>query len=321
MMLTRNEAILKMDNLGAARIPFLFFTNFTGESAWVKPLTELDQDEVAWSFGEINKPNPSSIPFTFEKHPLKFEDFHKAFTQVVHQIKIGNSFLVNLTFKTPITTNFSLQDIFDQSKARYKLRFKDDFVVFSPETFVKMKGGYIYSYPMKGTVDAAAPDAEQQILNDPKEIAEHVTIVDLIRNDISQIAKDVEVTKFRFITEVKTHEKKLLQVSSEIRGRLSADYHSMLGSMLFRLLPAGSITGAPKPETVRIIKETETYERNFYTGICGVFDGENVDTGVMIRFVEKDGDQMYYKSGGGITSFSSAEKEYQEIIDKIYVPL
>jgi para-aminobenzoate synthetase component 1 len=87
------------------------------------------------------------------------------------------------------------------------------------------------------------------------------------------------------------------------------------------MLPAGSVTGAPKLETVRIIKESENYERGWYTGIFGVFDGKSLDSGVMIRFIEKKGNDFYFKSGGGITYMSDPLKEYEELITKVYVPV
>lgn len=323
-MLRRSEAIDVINELGTHKTPFLFFTDFTGEKAWVKPLSKILPEEVSYQIGPFSsgkKTHSRKKDFTFRKDPIPFSAFEAPFNQVVHEISIGNSFLVNLTFKTPIQTSLSLQEIFDISQAKYKLRYKDQFVVFSPETFVKIVNGNIYSYPMKGTIDAQIPDAASKILRDTKETAEHVTIVDLIRNDLSQVAETVEVTKFRFITEVKTHEKTLLQVSSEIKGKLHEGYQNKLGTLLFQLLPAGSISGAPKPSTIAIIQAAEQYQRGFYTGICGAFDGENLDTGVMIRFIEKEGNQLFYKSGGGITSFSNAAKEYQEIIDKIYVPV
>lgn len=90
---------------------------------------------------------------------------------------------------------------------------------------------------------------------------------------------------------------------------------------IFRLLPAGSITGAPKTKTMQIISEAETYERGFYTGVMGYFDGNNLDSAVMIRFVEQEGDRMYFKSGGGITCRSEAQSEYHEMKQKIYVPI
>lgn len=318
-MLKRAAAIQQMNALGKSRTPFLFFTDFLGHTAFVCPLDQLARHDIAYAFGQEASTN-SNPQFQFEKYPLLREEFALAFRYVVDQINFGNSYLVNLTVKTPIATNLSLQDIFTISKAKYKLRYKDQFVFFSPETFVKIKDGHIYSYPMKGTLDASLPNAHQRLLNDRKETAEHVTIVDLIRNDLSQLSDQVEVTKFRFITEVHTHEKTLLQVSSEIRGRLAPNYHEQLGTLLFKLLPAGSISGAPKKETVQIIANAENYERGFYTGVCGVFDGEHLDSGVMIRFVEQENHQLFYKSGGGITSFSDEASEYQEVIDKIYIP-
>jgi len=193
--------------------------------------------------------------------------------------------------------------------------------VFSPEIFVRIKGSEITSYPMKGTIDASIPDAESVILSDVKEIAEHNTIVDLIRNDLSIEAKDVTVTRYRYIDEIKTSDRMLLQVSSEITGYLDRDFRSRLGNIIIGMLPAGSVTGAPKKETVRIIRDSEKYDRGWYTGIFGVFDGRNLDSAVMIRFIENDSGTMYYKSGGGITFMSNAESEYKELIDKVYVPV
>ena len=177
----------------------------------------------------------------------------------------------------------------------------------------------ISSFPMKGTIDASVPQAAEEILQDEKEKAEHATIVDLIRNDLSMVAREVTVKKYRYIQEIVTHDKKLLQVSSEISGILPTDYQSYIGDIILQLLPAGSICGAPKRSTLKIISETETYSRGFYTGVFGIFDGTNLDSAVMIRFIEQDDGRYYYKSGGGITINSNPEKEYQELIDKVYV--
>jgi len=195
------------------------------------------------------------------------------------------------------------------------------FTVLSPETFVKIRDGVISSFPMKGTIDATLPNAESVILADPKEKAEHATIVDLIRNDLSLVAEQVEVKRYRYIDNLVTNKGNLLQVSSEITGRLPENYLERLGDILFSLLPAGSISGAPKPKTLEIIEQAEGYERGFYTGIWGWFDGENLDSAVMIRFIEQQGDQLVFKSGGGITSQSELKKEYEELIQKVYVPL
>lgn len=320
-MLTKNEAISKLNSLGAERTPFSFYCDFLGEK-WC--IQEEGSESAKHSFQlEIDGPN-SGVRIEnleFEKHPVSFQDFKHAFDQVIQQINIGNSFLTNLTFETSIETNLSLEEIFQYSKAKFKLLQPDKFVVFSPETFVKIQDGHIYSYPMKGTIDANILNAEKVILEDVKEKAEHVTIVDLIRNDLSQVAKHVEVTRFRYIDELETNDKKLLQVSSEVKGTLELNWKENLGSILIKLLPAGSISGAPKPETIKIIHKAENYDRGFYTGICGHFDGQSLNSGVMIRFIKKEADQLFYCSGGGITSFSQAEKEYQEMVDKVYLPV
>jgi para-aminobenzoate synthetase component 1 len=174
---------------------------------------------------------------------------------------------------------------------------------------------------MKGTISAEIIDAEKKILADKKELAEHTTIVDLIRNDLSIVAQKVWVERFRYIEKIKTHNTDLLQVSSEIRGQLANNWHENIGNIIRKLLPAGSICGAPKPATLKIIEKAENYDRGNYTGIFGIFDGENLDSGVMIRFIEKTPNGMVFKSGGGITAKSLAKFEYQEMIEKVYIPI
>jgi len=254
------------------------------------------------------------------KSPESFDEYKVAFEKVKNHLQNGNSYLVNLTFKTRISINYSLDEIFLLSNAKYKL-LTSGFVVFSPEIFVQIRNNRIYSFPMKGTINADIPGAGEIIMNDFKESAEHSTIVDLIRNDLSLVAEKVHVDRYRYIDIVNTHDKKILQVSSQISGELKKEFQKNIGDLLYSLLPAGSVTGAPKKKTVEIIREVEDYDRGFYTGIFGYFDGENLDSGVMIRYIEKEGSDLYYKSGGGITVNSSPESEYQEMIDKIYVPV
>jgi para-aminobenzoate synthetase component 1 len=171
---------------------------------------------------------------------------------------------------------------------------------------------------MKGTIDATLPNAKEILLNNQKEIAEHATIVDLIRNDLSLVAEDVTVTKFRFYEEIKTQTGVIGQISSEITGTLPDNYHAQIGDILFKLLPAGSISGAPKLKTVEIIQQVEQDERGYYTGVAGYFDGENLDSCVLIRYIDAN---KIYRSGGGITFQSNLADEYKEMIDKVYVPI
>ncbi|MDF9799926.1 para-aminobenzoate synthetase component 1 [Catalinimonas alkaloidigena] len=315
----------RMNTLGANGTPFLFAIDFLIKKPIIIPLQEIDRGQLLYNFdGRTNASHSSAAtelkPLVFEKFPVDFATYQRSFNTVMHHLKAGNSFLVNLTLPTPIAINRSLVEVFYQSKARYKLWYKDQFVVFSPESFIKIRGREISSYPMKGTIDSSIPNAQEKLLSDPKEMAEHVTIVDLIRNDMSYFASDVQVKRFRYVEEVETYRGKLLQVSSEICGQLAENYREQLGDILMSMLPAGSISGAPKPKTLEIIREAEGYERGHYSGVMGIFDGQNVDSAVMIRFIEKQGRQYVYKSGGGITARSRAETEYQELIDKVYVP-
>lgn len=317
-MLYGQDIFERMNELGSSRVPFLFIIDFLKESGKIIPLDELT-DEIQF---EINaKPDKFNSELILKKYPVSFEEYEIQFNLVKENIFRGNSYLANLTCATPIEINLSLEEIYHYSKAKYKLFWKDHFVCFSPETFVKIEDGKIYSYPMKGTIDASVENAEEKIMTDKKEMAEHSTIVDLIRNDLSRIAKKVTVEKFRYIDEITTNDKNILQVSSEISGELIENFHQNIGTIFDKLLPAGSICGAPKKKTVEIILEAETYNRNFYTGVFGVFDGKNLDSAVMIRFIEDATDGLVFKSGGGITHQSNAKDEYNEMIQKVYVPI
>ncbi|MDB4162625.1 aminodeoxychorismate synthase component I [Saprospiraceae bacterium] len=317
------ESIEKINELGTKRIPFFFMIDFEMKKPIIYPLDELP-DHIWYDLNGVSnrKANEAdSVFFRFEPNPVSKQEYTKAFARVQGHLQYGNTFLLNLAFPSQVDTELSLEDVYHRSEAKYKLYLKDELVVFSPEIFVQIKDDYIYSYPMKGTIDAEAMGADLHILNDKKEIAEHSTIVDLIRNDLSMVAKEVRVTKFRYIDTIKTNVNKLHQVSSEIRGKLSSNFHDRLGSILFTLLPAGSISGAPKPKTLEIIREAELYDRGYYTGVFGIYDGETLDSGVMIRYIEQIADgSLQYRSGGGITAMSNLETEYQELIDKIYVP-
>jgi para-aminobenzoate synthetase component 1 len=318
------DQIKKMNKWGELHLPFIFIFDFEMKRPLVLMLDKAAENGVYYSVGNLNNIDfqcTGKKSFSFQKFPVSYSEFTKAFELVIKEIKLGNSFLVNLTFVTCIETDLTLREIFCYSEAPYKLLYKDLFVVFSPEPFIKICAGEISSFPMKGTIDASIPDAETKVLNDIKEIAEHHTIVDLIRNDLSRVSDNVKVKKFRYMNTVATHEKTLLQVSSEVTGQLRDDYTRHMGDIVSAMLPAGSICGAPKKKTLEIIRKAENYDRGFYTGVFGIFDGKDLQSAVMIRYIEKYNGKLIFKSGGGITSCSDPEKEYQELIDKVYVPI
>jgi len=313
-----------MNEWAGTGIPFLFIIDFEQVKPLIFRLDEIDPKYLLYDIngtGNARGQAQGGSPVKLTRYPESFEDYLVKFNLVKNEIALGNSFLLNLTCATPVNTKSTLQDIFRMSNARYKIWLNDEFVCFSPEPFVKISNGKIRSFPMKGTIDAAIPDAEKVILNDPKETAEHYTIVDLIRNDLSMVSQGVRVERFRYFDTINTNEKRLLQVSSEICGDLEEGYASSLGDIIFALLPAGSVSGAPKKKTTEIIASAECIPRGYYTGIAGLFDGRDLDSGVMIRFIEKRGGKYFYRSGGGITSFSDPLSEYGEMIDKIYVPV
>jgi para-aminobenzoate synthetase component 1 len=310
---------------GKAKTPFVFLVDYQIQKPKAWKLADVNGDEVLFDlngFSNYDSSDQAELPaeLHFNKFPVPFIEYQTRFDQVVANLKAGNSFLVNLSVPTPIETNLTLLEIFKNSEAPYRFWYKNEFVCFSPEIFVRITENRISSFPMKGTIDASIPDAGNVILTDHKEAAEHATIVDLIRNDLSMVAEKVWVEKYRYIDRLQTNDKTLLQVSSEIAGLLPSDFDGRFGDILLKLLPAGSITGAPKPSTLQIIQDAEGYERGYYTGIMGYFDGENFESAVMIRFIENQNGRLIFKSGGGITALSNAQNEYQELIDKVYLP-
>jgi len=387
----KQEIIDKINQLASQDEPFLFVINYQGDKAFIRLLSDINPEECLFDFegrGNLSHVWKETLKeeiseketwkeeiseTTWQIEPPLYEDYERSFNIVKSNIMAGNSYLTNLTCRVPVSCNLSLEEIFHRAKGKYKLllrrkrtqaedkaHLKEEnieenltpFVCFSPETFVRIKGGRIYSYPMKGTLDASLPNAEKLLMEDRKEAAEHATIVDLIRNDLSRVAEDVRVDKYRYIDVLHTNKGNILQTSSEISGRLPEDYRQHLGEILDAQLPAGSITGAPKDKTMQIIQEAEGYDRGFYTGIMGIYDHGELNSAVMIRFIEEEtspvdfetdgeknfkasegkGDEasegkrdeasrkLYFKAGGGITSKSDCRKEYEEVIQKIYLP-
>lgn len=299
-------------------VPCFFYTNFSGSQLDCYSLEDLERQDIEFSF---NAPSPANnFPHKPSYHPISYENYSNKFARIQEHIRSGNTYLLNLTQPTPIESPYSLQEIYSMAHAPYKLRVKNQFVCFSPEPFITIENNTIHTYPMKGTIDASHPNAIETILNDPKEFAEHTMIVDLLRNDLGIVASNITVKEFRTISTINTGEKTLHQVSSHIVGTLEDNWRENIGTLLKALLPAGSISGTPKRKTLEIIQEVEAYERGFFSGIFGHFDGEKLYSAVAIRFIENSNGNLVYKSGGGITAESDCRKEYQEMIDKIYIP-
>lgn len=321
MFFSVNEIKEQINEAGKKKIPFLFAIDFEmKEGIFISD--PLSQDEVLFDVKGISNISTSNPPtsYLFEANPEDWDTYKQRFKVVMDGLKRGDSYLTNLTIKTPLDSSLSLEDIFRFSKATYKLCVPGRWVCFSPECFVRIEGGNISTFPMKGTINAHIPHAQEIILHDPKETAEHNTIVDLLRNDLSRIATSVKVDRFRYIDELQTNKDSILQVSSEIGGILPDGYTDHLGTLFFELLPAGSVSGAPKEATLHLIREAEGEPRGYYTGVAGYYDGEMLESFVLIRFIEQQGTQFFFRSGGGITANSDCKKEYEEAIQKVYLP-
>jgi len=313
-----------MDELSLKKVPFFFMVDFLLEKVEVFQENEIKEESLLidfQNFKNIKTTEAENAEIELKILSESAEIYRKGFDFVQENLRQGNSYLTNYTVKSEIAINLTLKEIFYHSKAKYKVWYNDEFVFFSPETFVEIIDDQIYTHPMKGTIEASIENAVEILKNDVKEKAEHFTVVDLLRNDLSMVADKVQVDEFQRIDFIKTQQKDLYAMSSKISGKLKPEFQNKIGTVMKTLLPAGSILGAPKPKTLEIIAEAENYDRGFYTGVCGWFDGENLDSCVMIRFIEKENGKLFFKSGGGITHLSKFADEYQEMKNKIYVPI
>lgn len=322
-MQNKSEISKILSNKAQSGEEFLFAINFDLDELIIVSPTMAEDAGIYYDFnGNTNfNYNGNLCRKKFEAIPADFCEYKKGFDICRNALQRGDTYLINYTVKTKVETDYTQQELFDVSRAKFKFWVKNRFMFFSPERFIKISNGRIETRPMKGTINAQIDNAEDKLLADPKELYEHNTIVDLLRNDLNIVANDVVVQKFRYIDRIKTQNSELLQASSLIVGNLKPEFTNNLGELLVKLLPAGSVTGAPKEKTVDTIRRAENYNRGFYTGIFGYHNGRETDIAVAIRFVEFEDGGIYYKSGGGITVNSNSEDEYNEMINKIYVPL
>ena len=316
--------LASMNKASCTGQPFFFALDFELQrGTFISSPLEASTPQVFFDFpsAKTSLPEAPPIPIELVAHPEDYSTYEQRFKHIQQGLLRGDSFLTNLTIRTPIESTASLEQIYLASQARYKVLLPHRFVSFSPECFVTIQADEISTHPMKGTIDATLPHAAERLRSDYKESCEHHTIVDLMRNDLSRVATSVRVARFKYLTELHTVKGSLLQMSSEVRGQIMPAYRHALGDLMRELLPAGSICGAPKGKTLELIQEAEGYSRGYYSGVCGYFDGKDLDSAVLIRYVEEAQDgRLYYRSGGGITVNSRAEDEYQECIQKIYIP-
>lgn len=311
-----------INSLSSKGKPFFFAINFLQDEGYLVE-NPTEQEQVFFSFPNgKNKPFVASNtnPYRFKSFPGGIDAYAHQFYQLRGDMTKDEVSLVNLTQRTPVEVDLSLQDIFALSQSKYQLYIPNRFVCFSPESFIKISNRIISSFPMKGTIDASIPNAHQIILNDKKEVEELRVTANLVVDELSTVAKNVSIVRHGYIDSIETSQGKLLQVSSEVSGELNKGYENHLGDIILSLLPAASITGVPKRKAYSIINSVESGNRGYYCGVAGLFDGYNLDTAVLIRFIEEENGQLYFRSGGGITALSVCENEYEEMLKKVYLP-
>ena len=188
----------------------------------------------------------------------------------------------------------------------------------SPETLVRVEDGEVRTFPLAGTRPRGGSYAEDQLLErellaDEKERAEHNMLVDLGRNDLGKLCEfgTVEVEKYMSV-ERYSH---VMHIGSTVKGRLREDKHAM--DAVDAVLPAGTLSGAPKIRACQIINELENNKRGIYGGAIGYLDFTgNLDTCIAIRLAFKKNGKVFVRSGAGIVADSVPETEHQECINK-----
>ena len=188
----------------------------------------------------------------------------------------------------------------------------------SPETLVKLENGVLHTFPLAGTRPRGNTDEEdlaleKELLADEKELAEHNMLVDLGRNDIGRISKigSVEVEKYMNI-ERYSH---VMHIGSTVRGIIRDDKDAL--DAVDSILPAGTLSGAPKLRACELICELENNKRGIYGGAIGYIDFTgNLDTCIAIRLAFAKNGKVFVRSGAGIVADSIPENEYQECINK-----
>lgn len=209
----------------------------------------------------------------------------------------------------------------ESNPSPYMFYFSSDDVEIagaSPETLVKMEGKTVTTYPLAGTRprgknDQQDKELEKDLLSDEKELAEHNMLVDLGRNDLGKISKfgSVKVDKYMEIQRY-SH---VMHIGSAVSGEIRDDCDGL--DAIGAVLPAGTLSGAPKLKACEIISDSENNKRGIYGGAIGylAFNGD-MDTCIAIRLAFKKNGRVFVRSGAGIVADSVAEKEYQECINK-----
>ena len=264
-------------------------------------------------------PKPPKAFGTIIKPKISKSEYVSAVSKIKDYIREGITYEVNYTYPSDVYTSLDGIDLYEvlleKQRTPYNTFFQNKYTTllsFSPELFFRLEGRKILTKPMKGTIKRAddGKDAERRdfLYHDTKNRAENIMIVDLLRNDLGRIAKTGRV-KADKIFEIEEHPT-VFQMTSEISAELRDDIG--LYDVFRSIFPCGSITGAPKISTMRVIQELEPFERNIYCGAIGFLSPEVCEFSVPIRILYGGNYKYTYHAGGAVVWDSEAEDEWNE---------
>lgn len=318
------DKVIAFDNLKQKIIIIVNARTENLEEEYYKAIGEIDAIIDLIREGDMIEVKPGKMTSPFR--PLFNE---KEYCQMVEKAKNyiyeGEIFQVVLSNRLDADYQGSLLNAYrvlrTTNPSPYMFYFSsDDMEVAgaSPETLVKLEDGCLHTFPLAGTRPRGKTEQEDQELEaglkkDEKELAEHNMLVDLGRNDLGKISKfgSVEVEKYMSI-EKYSH---VMHIGSTVRGTIRDDKTAL--DAVDAVLPAGTLSGAPKIRAMEIINELENNKRGIYGGAIGYIDfSGNLDTCIAIRIAFKKNGKVFIRSGAGIVADSVPENEYQECINK-----
>lgn len=294
------------------------------ETEYFKAVDEIDRIITLIKTGEPAPVVPGKITSGFRELFQEQEYCHMV-ERAKRYIYEGDIFQVVLSNRLEADFEGSLLNAYRSLRTTnpspYMFYFSSDDIEVagaSPETLVKLENGVLHTFPLAGTrprgADRKEDEAlERELLADEKELAEHNMLVDLGRNDLGKISRfgSVHVEKYMSI-EKYSH---VMHIGSTVRGEIRSDKCAL--DAVDAVLPAGTLSGAPKIRAMQIINELENNKRGIYGGAIGYIDFTgNLDTCIAIRIAFKKNGKVFVRSGAGIVADSVPEKEYRECINK-----
>jgi len=294
------------------------------DSGYNKAVMEIESMVKLIKHGAYQETRPAKITSDFR--PLfKEQEYCAMVNKAKHYIREGDIFQVVLSnrfeadFEGSLLNAYRVLRTSNPSPYMFYISNSDvEIAGASPETLVKLQNGNLSTFPLAGTKPRGKTDEEdlqneKDLLSDPKELAEHNMLVDLGRNDLGRISKfgTVNVEKYLSIERF-SH---VMHIGSTVRGEIRDDKNAL--DALDSVLPAGTLSGAPKIRACEIINKLENNKRGIYGGAIGYIDFTgNLDTCIAIRIVFKKNGKVFIRSGAGIVADSVPENEYQECINK-----